>query len=77
MKISIIYPICGMPDPENPGGHPHPFLLSSLNSIAFNGYKNYEILIGIDGERPWLTSYLTWWSKANGISKDKFRITNF
>ena len=77
MKISIIYPICGMPVPENPGGQPHPFLLSTLNSITFNGYKNYEILIGIDGERPWLASYLTWWSKTNGISKDKLKIFTY
>lgn len=66
-----------MPDPESVGGHPHPFLLSSLDSIIFNGYKNYEILIGIDGDRPWLMSYLLWWSRVNNVNKNKLKIFTY
>ena len=76
-KISIIYPICGMPEPDQEFSHPHPFLLTSLNSIIFNNYNNYEVLIGIDGERPWLLSYLEWWKKNNKLTNSKVKIFTF
>lgn len=77
MKISIIYPICSFPDPGDLDGHPHPFLLTSLDSIVNNGFNGFEILIGLDGRAPWVLSYLEWWKNANDISDDCLRIFIF
>jgi hypothetical protein len=58
-------------------GYPHPFLLTSLNSIINNGYNNFEILIGLDGPAPWVLSYIEWWRNANQVPNECLRIFIF
>jgi len=44
MKVSVIYPICGLP-PADTEGFPHPFLLSSLDSVLHAGATDFELAI--------------------------------
>jgi len=73
MKVSVIYPICGLP-PADPNGFPHPFLLNSLDSITKAGSTDFEILIGVDGNRPWVLAFLRYWASLRGLGPDKVKI---
>jgi hypothetical protein len=77
MKISVIYPVCSYPFPSDKDGHAHPFLLSSLNSIISAGNCDYEILIGIDGFRPNVISYVEYWRDNNKLSQEQVKIFVF
>lgn len=73
-KISIIIPVCSHPNPRNKQHYAHPFLISALDSIIHNKYENYEILIGIDGYRPRVKSFIDWWINYNKIVSNKVKI---
>jgi hypothetical protein len=73
MKISVIYPICGLP-PSDPNGMPHSFLLGSLDSILAAGSQNFELLVGIDGDRPWVLAFLRYWAARHQIRPEQMRI---
>jgi len=74
VKLSIIYPICAFPDAADPSGKPHPFMMESLDSILRGGHDDFEILIGIDGSRPWVMSYLAYWISSRNPSIEKIKI---
>ncbi len=77
MKLSIIYPICSFPDPFDPSGYPHPFLLESLDSILNGGSDSIEILIGIDGKRPMVVTYINHWIRSRNVDSQKVKIFEF
>ena len=77
MKLSIIYPVCSMPDPSDPNGKPHPFMLDSLDSVLAGGSENFELLVGIDGKRPWIKSYLEYWTNSRQVNMDLIRVFEF
>jgi hypothetical protein len=74
MKLSVIYPICSWPDPKDLNGKPHPFLFESLDSVFNDVNLDIELLIGIDGVRPWLLSYLNYWKETRNIGSGKIKI---
>ena len=80
MKISVIYPVCSLPV-NDPKGFPHPFLLTSLNSVltAVGDSKDidFEILIGVDGQRTMLVQFLRYWIKSNKISDQQIKVFQF
>ena len=77
MKISIIYPVCGYPDPKDDAACAHPFLLSSLDSILRAGNTDFELLIGVDGNRPKVIDILSFWRRRHNLSKSQVRFFEF
>jgi hypothetical protein len=73
MKVSVIYPICGLP-PADTEGFPHPFLLTSLDSVLHAGATDFELLIGIDGERPWVLAFLNYWVALRKLRPEQVKI---
>ena len=77
MLLSIIFPVCAYPDPKLSEGKPHPFLFESLDSILRGGITDFEVLVGIDGARPWVDAYLKYWCASRQISSDKVVVYQF
>jgi hypothetical protein len=65
MRISVIMPVCAYPRPEEKLGRPHPQLRRALDSILVGGHPDFEILVGIDGERPRIRAALASWQRAH------------
>ena len=74
MKLSIIFPVCSIPDALDELGRPHPFLLEALDSIRRGGHDDFEILVGIDGARPWVAAYIEYWKSSRGMSSQQLRV---
>ena len=77
MKISIIYPACGYPDPTDVSACAHPFLLRSLDSVLRAGNTEFELLVGVDGNRSKVMEMLCFWRHQHNLSKSQVRLFEF